>query len=155
MSLPARARPGSVELWPPVAGRRAGAARRAAGPPRRAASPSRAPGWPARIAATIAGWLRDRRTAGTARAGRLRAGDIMVLVRRRDAFVADLVRALKQRGVPVAGADRLTLAEELAVQDLVALGQFLLLPEDDLTLGDGAEGPAVRHHRRRTVPAGL
>ena len=79
----------------------------------------------------------------------------MVLVRRRDAFVADLLRALKQRGVPVAGADRLALAEELAVQDLVALGQFLLLPEDDLTLATVLKGPLFGVVRGRAVPPRL
>ena len=66
---------------------------------------------------------------------------MIVLVRRRNAFVGDLLRALKQRGVPVAGADRLALAGELAVQDLIALGRFLLLPEDDLTLATVLKGP--------------
>src|SRR5262249_35918476 len=56
-------------------------------------------------------------------------------------FVADLLRALKQRNVPVAGADRLMLTEQLAVKDLVALGHFLLLPEDDLTLAAVLKGP--------------
>ncbi|MEA2954812.1 MAG: ATP-dependent helicase/nuclease subunit, partial [Alphaproteobacteria bacterium] len=41
----------------------------------------------------------------------IRPGDIMVLVRRRNEFVDDLLRALKQRDVPVAGADRLKLAD--------------------------------------------
>ncbi len=92
------------------------------------------------IAATIDGWLR-RGEFLAARDRKLRAGDIMVLVRRRNAFVEDLLRELKQRGVPVAGADRLTLSEQLAVKDLVALGQFLLLPDDDLTLAAVLKGP--------------
>jgi ATP-dependent helicase/nuclease subunit A len=66
---------------------------------------------------------------------------VMVLVRRRNAFVGDLLRALKHEGVPVAGADRLMLAQEMAVRDLVALGRFLLLPEDDLTLATILKGP--------------
>src|SRR2546423_599475 len=65
----------------------------------------------------------------------------MVLVRRRNLFVADLIRALKQKNVPVAGADRLVLTEQLAVQDLIALGRFLLLPEDDLNLATVLKGP--------------
>ena len=65
----------------------------------------------------------------------------MVLVRRRNEFVGELLRALKQRDVPVAGADRLVLTEQLAVQDLIALGRFLLLPEDDLTLAAVLKGP--------------
>ncbi|HVB17939.1 MAG TPA: double-strand break repair helicase AddA [Stellaceae bacterium] len=92
------------------------------------------------IAATIAHWLATgERLEPRGRA--LRPGDVMVLVRRRNAFVRHLLRALKQRGVPVAGADRLMLAEEMAVRDLVALGRFLLLPEDDLTLATVLKGP--------------
>ena len=35
----------------------------------------------------------------------------------------------------------MVLSEQLAVQDMVALGQFLLLPEDDLTLATVLKGP--------------
>ena len=45
-----------------------------------------------------------------------------------------MISALKARGIPVAGADRLVLTEQIAVQDLMALGDFLMLPEDDLAL---------------------
>jgi ATP-dependent helicase/nuclease subunit A len=61
-------------------------------------------------------------------------GDVLVLVRRRHGFVRLLVRALKTRGVPVAGLDRMVLTEQAAVQDLMALGDALLLPSDDLSL---------------------
>ncbi|PIP97136.1 MAG: double-strand break repair helicase AddA, partial [Rhodobacterales bacterium CG18_big_fil_WC_8_21_14_2_50_71_9] len=64
----------------------------------------------------------------------VRAGDIMVLVRRRDILAAELVRALKRHGVDVAGADRLKIGEDLAVRDLLALARFALTPGDDLTL---------------------
>ena len=74
---------------------------------------------------------------------RLRPGDILVLVRRRNAFVEALVRELKQQGVPVAGVDRMVLTEQLAVMDLVALGRVLLLPEDDLTLAAVLKGPLI------------
>jgi ATP-dependent helicase/nuclease subunit A len=92
------------------------------------------------VAATIDGWLKHGEPLPS-RDRNVRAGDIMVLVRRRNAFVEDLLRELKQRGVPVAGSDRLTLSEQLAVKDLVALGEFLLLPEDDLTLAAVLKGP--------------
>src|SRR5262249_77541 len=68
-------------------------------------------------------------------------GDIMVLVRRRTPFIAALVRALRDRAVPVAGVDRMRLTEQLAVEDMIALGNFLLLPEDDLTLATVLKGP--------------
>jgi len=86
-----------------------------------------------RIASTIAGWLRDGEPLASQ--GRsIRAGDILVLVRRRNAFMHHLVRALKRQGVPVAGVDRMVLTEHIAVMDLLALAEFLLLPEDDLSL---------------------
>ncbi|MFQ5467812.1 MAG: UvrD-helicase domain-containing protein, partial [Kiloniellaceae bacterium] len=72
---------------------------------------------------------------------RLRPGDILVLVRRRNAFVAELVRDLKRRGVPVSGVDRMVLCDQIAVMDLIALGRVLLLPEDDLTLATVLKGP--------------
>ena len=58
----------------------------------------------------------------------------MVLVRRRTDFARNLVRALKARGVPVAGLDRLELTEQLAVQDVLAAFDALLLPQDDLAV---------------------
>ncbi|MEW5726284.1 MAG: double-strand break repair helicase AddA, partial [Pseudomonadota bacterium] len=73
----------------------------------------------------------------------VRAGDVMVLVRRRGGFVEDLVRALKDEDVPVAGADRMVLTEQMAVMDLMALAAVLLLPEDDLTLATVLKGPLV------------
>ncbi|MBB3064014.1 double-strand break repair helicase AddA [Limibacillus halophilus] len=101
------------------------------------------------IAAKIHYWTRD--PAGksdpacrlAARDRRLRPGDFMVLVQRRNAFVSELVRALKSRDVPVAGVDRMRLMEQLPIMDLVAFGNFLLLPEDDLTLATVLKGPLV------------
>ncbi len=73
----------------------------------------------------------------------LNAGDIMILVRRRGTFVEKLVRALKRNNIPVAGTDRMVLSEQLAVRDLIALGEFLLLPEDELTLATVLKGPLI------------
>src|SRR5262249_8956320 len=76
--------------------------------------------------------------------GRLiHAGDIMVLVRSRDPFVLNLVRALKARGIPVSGIDRLRLLEDIAVMDLVAFADFLLMPEDDLNLAALLKSPLI------------
>jgi ATP-dependent helicase/nuclease subunit A len=58
-------------------------------------------------------------------------GDVMVLVRKRGPFFHQLIRRLKFHKVPVAGADRIKLVEDPAIQDLIALGRFALLPEDD------------------------
>lgn len=73
----------------------------------------------------------------------IRPGDVLVLVRRRNEFVEELVRELKRLNVPVAGVDRMVLRDQLAVMDLAALGRVLLLPEDDLTLASVLKGPLV------------
>ena len=73
----------------------------------------------------------------------VRAGDIMILVRSRGAFVNQMVRALKKRSIPVSGVDRMVLGEELVVHDLRALAGFSLLPEDDYTLACLLKSPFV------------
>ena len=45
--------------------------------------------------------------------------------------------------MPVAGADRLALSDHIAVQDLVALGRAMLLPEDDLNFACLLKSPLV------------
>ena len=73
----------------------------------------------------------------------MRAGDILILVRKRAPFAAAMISALKMRGIKVAGADRLVLTEQIAVQDLMALGDFLVLPEDDLALAAVLKSPLL------------
>lgn len=153
---------GLVEIWPTAAEVAGDSEDGSAWEPpmtqRHAPSPR------SRMAQAIAAQLRHWLDTGERLAARGRAvhpGDVMVLVRRRDGFVADLVRALKDRDIPVAGVDRMMLTEQLAVEDLVALGEFLLLPEDDLTLACVLKGPlfglaeetlfALAHNRRGSL----
>jgi ATP-dependent helicase/nuclease subunit A len=85
------------------------------------------------LAVQIKGWIDGRvRLPGHERP--IRAGDIMILMPRREPFATEIIRKLTQRGVPVAGADRIRLKNEISVMDLTALGRFVLLPEDDLNL---------------------
>ncbi|MBX9589687.1 MAG: double-strand break repair helicase AddA, partial [Hyphomonadaceae bacterium] len=94
----------------------------------------------ARIAATIRGWLDSREMLPSL--GRpIRAGDILILVRKRAPFAPVMVSALKARDIGVAGADRLMLTEQIAVQDLIALGDALNLPDDDLALASVLKSP--------------
>lgn len=140
--LPDRAgQAGRVELWPLL----------------RPAEKPKAPAWevpeaPARVAdapsllaealaARIAAMIEAEHLP--ARGRKVRPGDILVLVRRRTAFVQRLVRALKERRVPVGGVDRITLVEQIAVQDLLALCDVLLLPEDDLQLAALLRSPLL------------
>ena len=60
--------------------------------------------------------------------------DILILVRKRDKLMNQIVTALKSESIPVSGADRLILNESLAIQDLLSLGRFLLSQYDDYNL---------------------
>ena len=73
----------------------------------------------------------------------IRPSDIMILVRSRDRqnLVSELVRALKKKNIPLAGVDRLILNQHIAIMDLISLGAFLLLPEDDLSLAEVLKSP--------------
>jgi ATP-dependent helicase/nuclease subunit A len=94
------------------------------------------------LAGTIKGWLaRGETLESTGRP--IRAGDILVLVARRGIVQELVIRSLKKAGVPVAGADRLSLREHIAVKDLIALGRAMLLPEDDLNLACLIKSPLL------------
>ncbi len=131
---------GFVELWPPARPDEAPDATpwhapldmtSLTSPPARLAQ---------RIADRIASWIREGTVLpSTGRA--IRPSDILILVRRRNDFVEMLVRELKERRVPVAGADRLLLTDHIAVMDLIALGRAALLPDDDLTLATVLKSP--------------
>lgn len=71
----------------------------------------------------------------------MRAGDVMVLVRQRGAIFEHMIRELKAAGLPVAGADRMVLAEQTVVQDIVRVARVALLPEDDLALAELLKSP--------------
>jgi ATP-dependent helicase/nuclease subunit A len=94
------------------------------------------------IAMKIRGWLANNISLpGHDRP--IRAGDIMILMPRREPFASEVIRRLAQVGVPVAGADRIRLKNEIAVMDLIALGRFVLLPEDDLNLASLLRSPLI------------
>lgn len=93
-----------------------------------------------KIARKIRKWL-DEKEILEPRGRPIEPGDILILVRKRKAFFEAMLRALKSHNIPVAGADRMKLAEQMAVMDLVALGRFMLLPEDDLTLACVLKSP--------------
>lgn len=68
-------------------------------------------------------------------------GDVLILVQRRSTLFAEVIRACKAAGLPIAGADRLRLGGELAVKDLAAFLSFLSTPEDDLSLAAVLRSP--------------
>jgi ATP-dependent helicase/nuclease subunit A len=117
-----------------------------------------------RIAAAVKAWIaRGERVAMTGRP--VTPGDVLVLVRQRGSLFEAIIRALKDAGVEVAGADRLVLTEHIAVMDLLSLADALLLPADDLALAEALKSPlfgldeeqlfALAHARRGTLRAAL
>jgi ATP-dependent helicase/nuclease subunit A len=82
-----------------------------------------------------------RHVRGLIERGAAKSGDVLVLVRQRGPLFEAIIRALKHEGVAVAGADRLILTEHIAVMDLMALADALLLPQDDLALATVLRSP--------------
>jgi ATP-dependent helicase/nuclease subunit A len=82
-----------------------------------------------------------RHVRGLIERGTAKSGDVLVLVRQRGPLFEAIIRALKQEGIAVAGADRLVLTEHIAVMDLMALADALLLPQDDLALATVLRSP--------------
>lgn len=134
------AAPGRVEIWPtevPVASEEPDAWDAPLDAPRLDAPEVRLA---RRIAAAIRHWLdTGARLDGTGQV--IRPKDIMILVRKRNPFAEPMIRALKERSIPVAGADRLAVTAHIAVQDLMALGRACLLPADDLSLAALLKSP--------------
>ncbi|MBI3419171.1 MAG: PD-(D/E)XK nuclease family protein [Proteobacteria bacterium] len=102
---------------------------------------------PVQLAENIATSIRRWLSEGWVLASKKRAvepGDILILLQRRSNLLLPIVRALKDKHVPVAGIDRMVLGEQSAVQDVFSLCRFLLLPEDNLTLAEVLRGPFIR-----------
>ncbi|MBY0336135.1 MAG: double-strand break repair helicase AddA [Acetobacteraceae bacterium] len=137
---------GRVELWPLLA------AEDGEAPPEWAVpeQPVAEAGPEARLATALARRIRhmldherlDARHEGDpAIPRRIRPGDILVLLRKRDAFAALLIRELKRLQVPVGGLDRVKLIEHIAVRDVLATLDAVLLPQDDLQLASALKSP--------------
>ena len=95
-----------------------------------------------RIAGCVGRWIAQGvRVGDGAKRHAVTPGDVLVLVRQRGPLFEAVIRALKNAGIAVAGADRLVLTEHIAVMDLLALADALLLPEDDLALATVLKSP--------------
>jgi len=124
-------KPGLVEIWPPLKAEDRRVIEGWDAPFDELAETSPRARLAQRIAATIDVWIRHGR----------RAGDVLVLVRQRGPLFEAIIKALKERKIAVAGADRLKLTEHIAVEDLMALGDALLLSDDDLALAVALKSP--------------
>ena len=93
------------------------------------------------IAQTLKAWIGHRQLDSQNRL--IVPGDIMLLLQSRGPLFSMLIAELRKIGVPVSGADRLKLRESIAIQDLLALAQWLLLPQDDYALATVMKSPFV------------
>ena len=94
------------------------------------------------IAKAVRLWIDRKDRVGTGEKRHdVRPGDILVLVRQRGPLFEAIIRALKNENIEVAGADRLMLTDHIAVMDLLALADALLLPDDDLALASVLKSP--------------
>lgn len=131
---------GFIEVWPVIAEDEAPVDPPAFAPPEIREPRDAAAQSAAKLADTLSRWIGQRRLPS----GRLmRAGDVMVLLRSRGRYHRLLLAALQQAGIPVAGADRMKLEDQIEIQDLLALGDVILLPEDDLQLAAVLKSPLV------------
>jgi len=145
---------GSVELWPILQVAKADPPPDWAPPEQAVAAEGAAPQLAGAIAARIEHLIKNETLPARVEKGKedaqphgrpIRPGDILVLLRgrKRGGFAPALVRALKKLSIPVGGIDRMVLADELAVQDMLALAGWLLLPDDDLTLAALLKSPLI------------
>jgi ATP-dependent helicase/nuclease subunit A len=127
-------RGGSVTLWPPI---------------QDVVDPADPDNWPTeppqqmtqtaqrkvaeRIAREIKGWIDTNRPLGP-RGRPVRADDVLILVQVRSVLFHEVIRALIRAGVPTPGADRLAVTTHIGVLDMMALGDVLSNPGDDLQL---------------------
>jgi ATP-dependent helicase/nuclease subunit A len=137
-------RPGLVEIWPAVSPEKKAEAPDPAEPVDRESQQSPSHRLAGLVAAEIRRILDDGDAVYDEKIKGMRAAqpsDILVLISTRSSFFRELIRRLKQLAVPVAGADRMVLTKELAVQDLINLAEIALNPLDDLKLAEFLKTP--------------
>ncbi|MDX2234709.1 MAG: double-strand break repair helicase AddA [Hyphomonadaceae bacterium] len=100
----------------------------------------------AALAERVTGWIADGEAvwdAETKTERPMRPGDVLALVRSRGPLFQQLLKAMKRAGLPVAGADRMVLAREIAVLDLLCAARVALDPGDDLSLATLLKSPWI------------
>lgn len=134
-------RPGWVELWPCLDKPETN---------KKEADPWPLPAWKpaktspkqqlaAKVAKSVRGLL-DTQPVLSSTGKKVAAEDIMILLRNRT-MMGEMVQALEKEGVAHSGQDRLELLNHPIGQDMLALGRFLVSPDDDLSLAQALRSP--------------
>ena len=129
---------GFVEIWPVVSGDAEGTPDQMFGAPVMASANAAETKAAQQLADKLKAWIGSKTLSSGKTVG---AGDILILLRKRGAFFEQILKALQHNGIPVAGADRMRLEEQIEIQDLLALGDVMMLPEDDLQLASVLKSP--------------
>ncbi len=98
------------------------------------------------LARKVADWIGGLLASGQELPGKdraIRPSDFLILVQGRRPIFHNIIKELKARNLPVAGADRLNVGQELAVRDVLSLLKFADLPEDDLSLAEALRSPLL------------
>ena len=101
------------------------------------------------IAKNIKGILQSKQTINVDNELRpVNPGDILILVQGREtqsssSLFKEILKELKSSNLPVAGADRLNVGDELAVRDILSLLQFANMANDDLSLAEAMRSPLL------------
>lgn len=98
------------------------------------------------LARKVTDWIERLLASGQELPGKGRAiqpSDFLILVQGRRPIFHNIIKELKARNLPVAGADRLNVGQELAVRDVLSLLKFADLPEDDLSLAEALRSPLL------------
>lgn len=74
---------------------------------------------------------------------RARPKDIIILLLKRSRMMGHLIAALRKKGVPVGGMDRININDDLSVQDCLSAAHAALLPEDNYSLACFLKSPFV------------
>ena len=92
-----------------------------------------------KVAAKLKEWIGRRYLPSKNRV--MQAGDIIILLQKRGGLWTIIDRELRRQGLPVASADKIKVNDSIAIEDLLALGDAMLLPEDDLNLASVLKSP--------------
>jgi len=98
------------------------------------------------LAKKIANYVKEQISSGRilpSTNNKISPQDFMILFRNRDDFTDEVIKALKEAKIDITGLDRISLADDLAVADLIAIAKFVLNPENDLNLATLIKSPIL------------
>ncbi len=72
---------------------------------------------------------------------KISAQDFMIIFRTRDDFTNEVIKALRKVEIDITGLDRISLAEDLAIADIISILNFVLNRDNDLNIAALLKSP--------------